>query len=115
MSAFFCLSVATALVTAAVGDIVLFGALFGITIIMFAAALTRKTIVTCLISCLLWFTLSFAVWSFGAATSALTQGGSVTFALLGVVMIVLTIYATFEAFAEAAKEKERSMVEGEVL
>lgn len=104
------LSVA-ATVTPMISDIVLFGSFFGITVIMFTAALMRQTVITAMFSSILWFALSFAVWNFGEATSSLTQGSSVAFMGLGAVMLVVTFYFTFERFRESAVEKQRQVAE----
>jgi hypothetical protein len=109
----FFLSVA-ATVTPMISDIILFGSFFGITVVMFAAALMRQTIITALFSSILWFGISFAVWNFGEATSSLTQGSSVAFMGLGTVMLIISFYFVFERFRVAAAEKQRQVAE-EVL
>jgi hypothetical protein len=109
----FFLSVA-ATVTPMISDIILFGSFFGITVVMFAAALMRQTIITALFSSVLWFALSFAVWNFGEATSSLTQGSSIAFMGLGTVMLIVTFHFMFERFSASAAEKQRQVAE-EVL
>lgn len=98
-------------VTPMLGELMLFAAFFAITILMFAAALIRQTIITALLSTVLWFGLSFSVWLLGEATSGITQGSSYTFMGLGFVMLVITLYFTFESLKEAAAEKQRRVSE----
>jgi hypothetical protein len=106
----FYLSVA-ATVTPMIGDLMLFGILFAIALIMFAAAIMRQTIIPDLLSSILWLVLAFAVWNFGDAASPLTSGSSIAFLGLGVVMLVVTFHAIYKSLLEAAAEKQRRVAE----
>lgn len=104
-------SVASISITPMIGDILLFGVLFAVSVILFAAALMRQTIGTALFSCFLWFALAFAVWFVGESTSALTQGCSYIFLGLGFVMLIVSFYFVFEQLRKAAEEKQRQVAE----
>lgn len=104
-----------ATVTPMIADIVLFGVFFGLAIVMFVAALIRQTYLSALLSSVLWFGLSFAVWTFGEATSGLTAGTSFICLGLGAIMLVLGIFFAFKFMQDSTKAKQDEMVEGEYL
>lgn len=89
----------------------LFILIFAVCLIMFMFALVRKTVGMHMISSLLWFGLSYAVWGVADPTSGLTQGSSYIFLILGIVMLVLTFVVSFTQIKENQKERDRKLAE----
>lgn len=98
-------------VSTAVSSVVLFGIVFCVALIMFALAMQRHTIITTLLSSILWFGLAFATLGFGDVASNLTLGASYVFTMLGIVMMIYTFYVVFDNFRMAAEERQRKLEE----
>jgi len=97
--------------TFALSSNLLFVMLFALTLIMFMFAFMRKTVGMFLFSSILWFGLSFSIWSVADPEEGLTQGASYIFLLLGIIMFVLTIVVAFSQIKENQKEQDRKVAE----
>jgi hypothetical protein len=99
------------MISETLSNLLFFGILFGLAIIMLMLAITRKTIIPSVFSMTLWFALSFSVWIFSDPELAFTQVSSILFFGLGITMTIFTVYTTFEGLREAAEERKRVVAE----
>lgn len=88
-----------------------FTVLLCIALVLFIIAVARQTIVSMLLSSMLWFAMSFITYIVSDPTSGLTQGSSALFFGLGVIMFILTIKAASDMLMENSRERQRRMEE----
>lgn|SRR5690554_3854552 len=88
---------------------VLYQLFFVLAMVIFVLALYRHTVLSCAVSMIAWFSLSFLT-----LYSAEVEGGlgiALFCSLLGVIMLMLTFKAAFDYFETVADENNRKISE----